>query len=152
MSVHARISDPLDLRRDILECAIFSTDAVRFEEKLKELSKEKKKLRNQLKYKLNDLNKIVKSFEKKMPRLPDSEKLHAHREEMRELLNEEREDEMGGQVKSIEQVRKEVEKLKNKDVKVLKKKAEQVNERENMRRDLESIRSRISRLSRVMPE
>jgi len=151
MSVHARISDPLDLRRDILECAIFSTDAIRSSGNLKELSKEKKKLRNQMKYKLNDLTRTMKSFEKRMPRLPDSEKLHAHREEMRELLNEERNEDLGGEVKSVEQVKKEVERIKSRDVKVLKKKAEQVNERENFRRELESIRSRISRLSKVMP-
>ncbi len=148
MSVHARISDPLDLRRDILECAIFSTDALKFGEDLNALAKEKKKLRTQMKYKLDDLKKTIKSLEKKMPRLPDSEKLHAHREEMRELLKQDMQQDLGGEVKSVEQVKKEVEKLTNKEVRVLKKKATRFSERENLRKDLDQIRSRISRLAR----
>ena len=135
MSVHARISDPLDLRKDILESAIVSTDALGYAERLNEFAREKKKLRTQMKNSLNDLKKRVKIFDKKLPKLPEEERLHAHKQEMGELLQEQMKEEMGGEVKNVEQVRKEIERIKNRDPKKLKKNVERVNEKEKMRRE-----------------
>ena len=67
MSVHARIEEPLGLRSDILECAVISTDAIQSGENIKDFSKQKKKLRSQMKRSLADLSKQLKSLEKNLP-------------------------------------------------------------------------------------
>ncbi len=153
MAIHARLREPLELRRDILECAVISTKAIGSAEEIKLLSREKKKLRTQMNHALNDLKKSFKDFQKRLPKLPEGEKAHVKREELRELLKTERAEDMGGEVKSIDVVKKELGKIKGKkDVKTLRKKAKASEERERMRRELESIRNRISRLHRLMPD
>ena len=114
MAIHARLREPLELRRDVLECAVISTNAIGSAEELKLLNREKKKLRVQMNHALSDLKKSFKDFQKKLPKLPEGEKAHVKREELRELLKSERAEDMGGKVKPIEVVRKELGKIKNK--------------------------------------
>ncbi len=147
MSVHARISDPLELRSDVLECAVISTDAIRSSENLKELSREKKKLKTQIKRSLVDLKKRVKLLEKSLPKVPRDEKVHAKREEMRALMAAERTEDLGGEIKEVAQVKEELDRIKGKHPKILRKKAVALEERERLRRELEGIRKRISGLS-----
>jgi hypothetical protein len=152
MAIHARLREPLELRRDILESAIISTTAINSISELKMLGREKKKIRTQLIHGLNDLKKSFKDLQKKLPKLPKEEKVHVNREELREILNLNRADKLGGQVKPVEVIKKELGRIKNKkDVGTLRKKAKASEERERMRRELESIRGRISRLHRLMP-
>jgi hypothetical protein len=153
MAVHARLRDPLELRRDILESAIISTSAINAIEELKMLSREKKKMRTQLLRGLTNLKKSFKDLQKRLPKLPKDERVHVRREDLRELLINDRAENMGGQVKPVEAIKKELSKIKSKkDVSKLRKKAKASEERERMRRELESIRGRISRLHKLMPK
>lgn len=152
MSVHARIQEPLGLRSEILECAVISTDAIQSGDNLKEFSRQKKKLRTQMKRSLSDLSKHLRSFEKDLPKLPKSDKLHAKREDMRMLMNRERVEDLGGEIKDVSEIRKELALIKDKKPKILRKKAVALEERERLRRELEGIRGRISKLSSLLPE
>ena len=152
MSIHARLNEPLELRREILECAVVSTDAIINNENLKQLSKDKKKIRTQIKNGLSDLKKMVKSLEKILPSIPKEEKVHARREDMRVIMQEERSDEMGGNIKPVEQIREEIARIKSKDSKALRKKAKRFSEKESLRSQLDDIRGKIDRLGRILPE
>ena len=152
MSVHARIEKPLGLRSDVLECAVISTDAIQCGSNLKEFSKQKKKLRTQMKRALSDLSKYVRALEKDLPKLPKIDKLHAKKEDMRMLMHKERVEDLGGDVKDVDQVKKEIAKIKGSKPKILRKKAVALEERERLRRELDSIRGRISKLKGLMPE
>ena len=87
-----------------------------------------------------------------MPKLPKTDNLHAKRDDMRMLLHRERVNDLGGEVKDVDEVRKEIVKIKSKKPKILRKKAIALEERERLRRDLESIRGRISKLGKLLPE
>ena len=154
MTVHARIDNPLELRKDVLESAIFATDGIRSSLDIKELGKQKKKLRTQMIHALEDLKKSVKSFERKLPPLPKETKLQARREDLRDLMMIEKAKEMGGPVKPIEKVRKELKKIKSKKKKPgdLRKRAVALSEKEKLRKELTSIRSRIDKLNKILPK
>tara|TARA_Y100000310_G_scaffold13087_1_gene13415 strand:- start:5035 stop:5493 length:459 start_codon:yes stop_codon:yes gene_type:complete len=152
MSVHARLNEPLELRREILECAVVSTDAIICGENLKQLSKDKKKIKTQIKNGLSELKKMLKSLEKCLPEIPEDEKVHARREDMRTLMQTELSEEMGGEIKPIEQIKKEVERIKNKDSGYLRKKAKRLSEKESLKSQLDDIRGRIDRLGKILPE
>ncbi len=152
MSVHAKIDEPLELRKEIMECAVISTDAINSEDNLKELNKQKKKLKTQLKNNLADLKKSIKQFEKLLPVIPQEEKMRAKREELRILMQNEMAEEMGGQIKPVNQIKRELDKIKGRDPKILKKKAANLSEREDLRRNLDDIRGRLSKLKNLFPE
>jgi len=152
MSVHAKIDEPLELRKEIMECAVISTDAINSEDNLKELNKQKKKLKTQLKNNLADLKKSIKQFEKLLPAIPQEEKMRAKREELRILMQNEMAEEMGGQIKPVNQIKRELDKIKGRDPKILKKKAANLSEREDLRRNLDDIRGRLSKLKNLFPE
>ena len=66
MSIHARLNEPLELRREILECAVVSTDAIINNENLKQLSKDKKKTdKKEEKKKRVDVRKVKRENRKK---------------------------------------------------------------------------------------
>jgi chromosome segregation ATPase len=152
MSVHARLNEPLELRKEILECAVVSTDAITYSENLKQLSRDKKKIKTQIKNGLSALKKMVKTLEKSLPSVPKEEKVQARREDMRILMQEERSEEMGGKVKPVEQIKEEIARIKGRDSKALRKKAKRIGEKESLRSQLDDIRGRIDRLGRVLPE
>ena len=152
MSDHAKIDEPLELRKEIMECAVISTDAINSEDNLKELNKQKKKLKTQLKNNLADLKKSIKQFEKLLPAIPQEEKMRAKREELRILMQNEMAEEMGGQIKPVNQIKRELDKIKGRDPKILKKKAANLSEREDLRRNLDDIRGRLSKLKNLFPE
>ncbi len=152
MSIHARIEEPLGLRSEILESAVISTDAIQSGSNLKEFSKQKGKLRTQLKRSLEGLSKQLKALEKNLPKLPKTDNLHVKRDDIRMLLHRESVEDLGGEVKDVEEVKRELIQLKNKKPQILRKKAIALEERERLRRELESIRGRISKLGKLMPE
>lgn len=151
MTIHARLDNPLELRRDILECAVISTDAVRCGENIRELEREKKKLNTQLKKNLNELKKMISNTEKDLPKLPKEENMRARKEDMRMIMQEDISEELG-EVKPFEEIRKNIENISKKDLKKLKKKAASIEERRSLNEELDMIRSRIAGLNRLIPE
>lgn len=135
-----------------MECAVISTDAINSESNLKELSKQKKKLMTQLKNNLTDLKKSVKQFERLLPAIPQEEKMRAKREELRILMQQEMAEEMGGQIKPVGQIKKELDRIKGRDPKILRKKVANLSEREDLRRNLDDIRGRLAKLKNLFPD
>jgi len=156
VAVHARLDNPLVLRRDILESAIIITDAIRCFERVVELEKHKKEIKKQILNSVKELKKDVKGFEKGIPELPKGMKVTVTRSGVRDAVleaqrREERES-MGGEIKDVEVVRKEVRNIGKKEMKKIRKKLGAAEERERLRRELDSIRTRISKLGRLLPE
>jgi len=152
MSVHARLDKPLSLRKDILECALRSADALQSVEHLQEYAREKKELKTQLKKQMGELKKMINAFDKDLPTVPKESNMVAKRDEIRSLMLQETMQEMGGAIKPVQQVKEELEKLKKRHPKVPKKKVRRVSEREKMRRELETIRGRIEKLKSITPK
>ena len=98
------------------------------------------------------MKKSIKQFEKLLPAIPQEEKMRAKREELRILMQNEMAEEMGGQIKPVNQIKRELDKIKGRDPKILKKKAANLSEREDLRRNLDDIRGRLSKLKNLFPE
>lgn len=68
--IHTRIDKPLELRRDLLEAAIDSTEILKSYQKMKQFEEVRKGLRIEAKTLFKELGTATFSFEKMMPELP----------------------------------------------------------------------------------
>ena len=69
--IHTRIDKPLELRRDLLEAAIDSTEILKSYQKLKQLDEDRKGLKIEAKTLLKELSGTTLNFEKLLPGLPE---------------------------------------------------------------------------------
>jgi|TARA_Y100000310_G_C20371534_1_gene663740 hypothetical protein len=150
MAVHVRIIKPLELRKDVLETAIVSTDAIKSSSNLTEILKQKKRIRTQMVNLIKNIKKDIKRFEKKLPTIPEKHQAHAKRDTLHKLMEEERTLDLGGEVKSVEKVKEEIDRIKGKKT-ISRKRLTAIQEKEKLKNELDSIRGRISRLNRLLP-
>jgi hypothetical protein len=67
-------------------------------------------------------------------------------------MQQEMAEEMGGQIKPVGQIKKELDRIKGRDPKILRKKVANLSEREDLRRNLDDIRGRLAKLKNLFPD
>tara|TARA_Y100000310_G_C20626876_1_gene786424 strand:+ start:1222 stop:1704 length:483 start_codon:yes stop_codon:yes gene_type:complete len=156
MVIHARLSEPLDLRKDVLESAILVTDAIRAFDNITELGKQRLQMRKQINGGMKELKKDVKELINQLPKLPKDERVTITRDQIRNVISKEgdveRVNKLGGEIKTVESVREDVKNLTKADLIKIRKKITTADERDKLKKELASIRGRISRLHRLLPE
>ena len=156
MAIHARLNEPLDLRKDVLESAILVTDAIRSFDNISELGKRRLEMRKQINGAMKELKKDVKGLVNQLPKLPKEEMVTVTRDQIRGAIRNEgdveRMNKLGGEIKTVERVREDVKNLTKADLIKIRKKITTADERDKLKKELASIRGRISRLHRLLPE
>ena len=123
MVVHVRLNEPLGTRKNILGCAVLTSDAVKTFNNILELEKERVETKKHVSNLIKSLNSDLQLLTKQLPKLPrgmGDEEIE-HRELPRKVD------------------KKDLEKRK-------------IENPEKLRKELSSIRKRIERLGKIFPE
>ena len=103
--VHARISNPIFVRKTLLEGAIVGVDILKGYERIKKLENKKNYYRNEIKKIIKDLRKLVSELEnEKLPKVPHVKsqiREEVHKDAMIEKERAEREKVKGTKLRDI---------------------------------------------------